>query len=71
LTHNHNQNIAAYNKPILIGIILNVAFIAIEIFYGLISNSVALITNAGHNLSDVISLILALIASFLFSKKII
>ncbi|MFA5011181.1 MAG: cation transporter [Ignavibacteria bacterium] len=65
MTHNHNQNIAEYNKPILIGIALNVLFIAIEIFYGLMSNSVALISDAGHNSSDVISLILALITSLL------
>lgn len=65
----HNHNIVVYNKPIVIGIILNVAFIAIEIFYGLISNSVALISDAGHNFSDVISLILALIAAMLIKKK--
>ena len=66
--HSHNKNVV-YNKPIIIGIILNVAFIAIEIFYGLISNSVALISDAGHNFSDVISLILALIAALLIKKK--
>lgn len=65
----HNHNNVVYNKPIVIGIILNVAFIAIEIFYGLISNSVALISDAGHNFSDVISLILALIAAMLIKKK--
>ncbi len=65
----HNHNNVVYNKPIVIGIILNVAFIAIEIFYGLISNSVALISDAGHNFSDVISLVLALIAAMLIKKK--
>ncbi len=65
----HNHNNVVYNKPIVIGIILNVSFIAIEIFYGLMSNSVALISDAGHNFSDVISLILALIAAMLIKKK--
>jgi len=69
LKEQHNHNNVVYNKPIVIGIILNVAFIAIEIFYGLISNSVALISDAGHNFSDVISLILALIAAMLIKKK--
>ena len=67
--HHHHKHSIVYNKPIIIGIILNVAFIAIEIFYGLISNSVALISDAGHNFSDVISLILALIAALLIKKK--
>lgn len=66
--HNHKHSIV-YNKPIIIGIILNLTFIVIEIFYGLISNSVALISDAGHNFSDVISLILALIAALLIKKK--
>lgn len=65
----HNHNNVVYNRPIIIGITLNLAFIAIEIFYGLISNSVALISDAGHNFSDVISLILAFIAALLIKKK--
>jgi len=69
MSHNHNHNIDNYNKPIIIGIALNVLFIVIEIFYGLISNSVALISDAGHNFSDVISLVLALIATILIKKK--
>jgi len=67
--HNHNHNIEEYNKPIIIGIVLNVLFIVIEIFYGFMSDSVALISDAGHNFSDVISLLLALIAAILIKKK--
>jgi cobalt-zinc-cadmium efflux system protein len=69
LSHNHNHNIAEYNKPIITGIVLNVLFVIIEIFYGFISDSVALISDAGHNFSDVISLVLALIAAVLIKKK--
>jgi cobalt-zinc-cadmium efflux system protein len=69
LDHNHNHNIAEYNKPIIIGIVLNVLFIVIEVFYGFVSDSVALISDAGHNFSDVISLLLALIAAILIKKK--
>ena len=36
---------------------LNVAFVVIEVFYGVIADSLALITDAGHNLSDVLGLL--------------
>lgn len=48
---------------------LNISFVIIEIIYGIISNSVALIADAGHNFSDVISLVLALFAVFLIKKR--
>lgn len=67
LMHNHNH--INFNKPLYLGIALNLLFVAIELFYGIISNSVALISDAGHNFSDVISLILALIAILLIKKK--
>ncbi|MEO8664852.1 MAG: cation diffusion facilitator family transporter [Ignavibacteria bacterium] len=64
--HSHSTN---FERPIIIGIVLNSAFIIIEIIYGIISNSIALITDAGHNFSDVISLILAWFAIWLIKKK--
>ena len=48
-----------------IGIGLNTAFVVVEFVYGLISNSVALIADAGHNLSDVLSLVIAWSATVL------
>jgi cobalt-zinc-cadmium efflux system protein len=66
---NHNHENISYQRSILIGIILNVAFIVIEVIYGLISNSIALITDAGHNLSDVLALILAGIAGWMISRR--
>lgn len=69
MAHNHNYSVDKYNTAIIIGIILNILFVAIELIYGLISNSVALIADAGHNFSDVISLVLALIASLLIKKR--
>lgn len=67
--HNHNHTIEHHNKAIIIGIILNITFVVIEVIYGFISNSVALIADAGHNFSDVIALVLALIASLLIKKR--
>jgi cobalt-zinc-cadmium efflux system protein len=48
-----------------LGIGLNLAFVAAEFVYGVLANSVALIADAGHNLSDVLGLVIAWIASAL------
>jgi len=55
----HDHAPAEFNRAFAIGITLNVAFVAIEAFYGWRVNSLALLADAGHNLSDVIGLVLA------------
>ena len=40
-----------------VGIALNVAIVVIELVFGLLANSMALISDAGHNLSDVLGLV--------------
>ena len=65
----HNHAPADYGRAFLIGIVLNVGFVAVEAFYGLLSNSVALIADAGHNLSDVLGLLLAWGAATLSKRK--
>jgi cobalt-zinc-cadmium efflux system protein len=50
---------ANFNRAFAIGIALNTAFVAIEAFYGWKINSLALLADAGHNLSDVAGLVLA------------
>lgn len=67
-SHNHNHG-TNYNKSFAIGITLNVIFIAVELFYGLIANSSALIADAGHNASDVLGLVFAWIAIWLANRK--
>jgi len=57
--HDHSHAPASYNGAFVIGIGLNMAFVAIEAFYGWKINSLALLADAGHNLSDVIGLVLA------------
>ncbi|HEY6906564.1 MAG TPA: cation diffusion facilitator family transporter [Ignavibacteriaceae bacterium] len=54
--HNHNEN---FNRAFALGIALNVLYIVIEVVYGLLVSSLALIADAGHNLSDVLGLLLA------------
>jgi len=71
-THAHTPVVsltAANNKAFLIGIILNVAFVIAEVVAGLIYHSVSLLTDAGHNVSDVGSLLLSLWALRLAQKK--
>jgi cobalt-zinc-cadmium efflux system protein len=48
-----------------VGIGLNLTFVAVEFVYGVLANSVALMADAGHNLSDVLGLVIAWIASVL------
>jgi cobalt-zinc-cadmium efflux system protein len=46
-------------RAFAIAIVLNTAFVGIEFFYGFLANSTALMADAGHNLSDVLGLMLA------------
>ena len=57
--HDHSHAPANFNTAFAIGIGLNTAFVAIEAFYGWKIDSLALLADAGHNLSDVIGLVLA------------
>ncbi|MEX8493224.1 cation diffusion facilitator family transporter [Sphaerotilus sp.] len=57
--HDHSHAPANFNAAFAIGIALNIAFVAIESFYGWKVSSLALLADAGHNLSDVIGLVLA------------
>jgi cobalt-zinc-cadmium efflux system protein len=66
-THHHHE-VNNYNRSFAIGIVLNVIFVIIEVSYGLLADSLALIADAGHNLSDVMSLMLAWGANYLATK---
>jgi cobalt-zinc-cadmium efflux system protein len=57
--HSHSRAPANFNRAFIIGIALNLTFVAIEAFYGWKINSLALLADAGHNLSDVAGLVLA------------
>jgi cobalt-zinc-cadmium efflux system protein len=57
--HDHDHAPGNFNAAFAVGICLNIAFVAIEAFYGWKVNSLALLADAGHNLSDVIGLVLA------------
>ncbi|MEG2239555.1 MAG: cation diffusion facilitator family transporter [Alistipes sp.] len=60
--HTHLHRVSSLNKAFLIGIVLNVLFVAVEFTVGVYYGSMGLLSDAGHNLSDVASLLLALLA---------
>jgi cobalt-zinc-cadmium efflux system protein len=57
--HDHHHVPQDYGWAFGLGIVLNAGFVLIEAFYGWQSHSLALLADAGHNLSDVLGLVLA------------
>ena len=57
--HHHDHAPADFGRAFLIGTILNIGFVAVEAVFGIMANSVALLADAGHNLSDVLGLLVA------------
>jgi len=56
--HSHDHSHAAdFGRAFAMGITLNVAFVVVEAIYGFLAGSMALIADAGHNLSDVLGLV--------------
>jgi cobalt-zinc-cadmium efflux system protein len=54
--HHHHAPPADFGRAFVIGIVLNLGFVIVEAVYGIVANSVALLADAGHNLSDVAGL---------------
>ena len=67
--HHHHHHAPDYRQAFVIGIALNLTFVAVEFYYGTISHSLALVADAGHNLSDVLSLALAWAATMLSKRS--
>ena len=59
---------ANFGPAFAIGIALNTGFVVIEAIYGVLSHSVALVADAGHNLSDVLGLLVAWVAAILVKR---
>lgn len=57
--HGHHHTPASFDRAFAIGIALNLGFVGVEAFYGWQVDSLALLADAGHNLSDVAGLVLA------------
>lgn len=67
--HSHDHGPANYNRAFALGVGLNAAFVAVEAGFGLATDSLALLADAGHNLSDVLGLLLAWGASWLATRS--
>ena len=65
----HSHAPASYGRAFLIGIVLNGGFVIAEAAYGFFANSLALLADAGHNLSDVLGLVLAWAAATLVKRQ--
>ena len=67
--HDHHHGPASYGRAFAIGIVLNTGFVIVETVYGLLSGSMALVADAGHNLSDVLGLLIAWGATILARRS--
>ena len=62
MSHGHDHGVD-FGRAFAIGVALNSAFIAAEVVFGLFSHSLTLLADAGHNLGDVLGLLMAWAAS--------
>ena len=67
--HNHAHAPDAFDRAFLIGIVLNGGFVVVEAVYGFAANSMALLADAGHNLGDVLGLVVAFIGARLVRRR--
>lgn len=67
--HHDEEKLKSLNAAFIIGIALNSAYVVIEAVFGLMYGSMGLLSDAGHNLSDVAALVIAMVAFKLMSRK--
>jgi cobalt-zinc-cadmium efflux system protein len=67
--HHHHHAPASFDRAFAIGVGLNGAFVVLEVVSGLLAHSLALVADAGHNLSDVLGLLLAWGATALSRRR--
>jgi cobalt-zinc-cadmium efflux system protein len=68
-SHSHNHSHEVQGKNLLISIVLNIGITVAQVIGGLLSGSLALLSDALHNFSDVVSLIISYIANKLVKKE--
>ena len=67
--HHHDHAPKDFGRAFAIGMALNLAYVAAEAFYGVAAHSLALLADAGHNLSDVLGLGGAWLAAALLRRR--
>ena len=66
--HHHSHAIEKLSTIYIVAVALNILFVIVEAVAGIVGNSIGLLSDAGHNLSDVFSLLLAMVALKLASS---
>ena len=66
--HHHAAPSSGHGRAFALGVILNTGFVVLEATMGILSGSMALVADAGHNLSDVLGLLIAWAASILAAR---
>jgi cobalt-zinc-cadmium efflux system protein len=69
LHHDHAHGATTYGRVFAIGVALNLGFVVVEVAYGLVAHSVALLADAGHNVGDVVGLAMSWGATVLASLR--
>lgn len=67
--HSHNHGHSQNKKALMIAFLLTTGFMIAEVIGGFVTNSLALLSDAGHMLSDALSLALSLLAFKIGEKK--
>ena len=67
--HGHHHGAGGHDRAFAVGVALNVGFVAVEALYGFSAHSLALLADAGHNLGDVLGLLLAWAASWAGTRR--
>lgn len=69
MAHAHHHAPADYGRAFAVGVGLNLGFVGVQIVYGVLAGSLALLTDAAHNFQDVIGLVLAWVAVILAQRR--
>jgi cobalt-zinc-cadmium efflux system protein len=67
--HHHHAPVAGHGRAFAIAVVLNVVIVLVQGIYGVLAHSTALLADAGHNLSDVLGLLLAWGATWLTTRR--
>jgi cobalt-zinc-cadmium efflux system protein len=67
--HGHSHAPASFGSAFAIGVVLNLSFVILEATWGVFAHSLSLLADAGHNLGDVLGLLLAW-GSILLSRRV-
>ncbi len=67
--HHHHAPVAGHGRAFALAVALNIVIVVVQGVYGVLAHSTALLADAGHNLSDVLGLLLAWGASWLATRR--